>query len=111
MYGGRVYESICEQNGNTGRAPEIGLVQHRTAAHTRTLDLATTMTTCPARSQSRPKLNKTCVARGGQGMLLGDDDAMAAHFDPQVNFYSKSAKSISYGELYGIPTQEFISRA
>ena len=60
---------------------------------------------------SRPKLNKTCVARVGQGMLLGDDDAMAAHFDPQVNFYSKSAKSISYGELYGIPTQEFISRA
>ena len=58
VYGGRVYESICEQIGNTGRAPEIGLVQHRTAAHTRTLDLATTMTTCPARSQSRPKLTR-----------------------------------------------------
>lgn len=44
-------------------------------------------------------------------MMLGDDDAMATHFDESINFYSKSAQSVGYGEVYGIPIQEFLSRA
>lgn len=60
---------------------------------------------------ARPKLNGTRVARVGVGMLLGDDDAVSAHFDKMSNFYSKTARSVGYGEVYCISASEFISRA